>query len=192
MSIGQRVSDTIQKLQESNPESALHQICAAIEATVKRESGAGGRSNYKNFIQQNMELITRIAFNSISGKNMYFELAHPDLPKDSNGVSSIQDIFYHVVRCGLYHDAKLPDNLRFCDGKKIFTDTDGVLVLPSELIDGLLIAVVTSSVNSKERALGDYVLTFPYANIAVNSLWGRRNELIWLLDAIAETRRIAE
>src|SRR5258708_38169777 len=101
MSIGKRVSDAIDKMEASDPEGALFVICAALEATGVKEFGQKGRSSYKDFISQNLGLITDIA---LGGRilNLRLEFDHPEMKKNADGVYPIEEIFYHAVRCGLY------------------------------------------------------------------------------------------
>lgn len=188
MSVGKRVADTIDKMEIGDPEGALFQICAAIDFTAKTEAGKSGRGSYKDFIHQNLGLITDIAFGrNILNLNLGYE--HPDLKKNADGCVPVQDIFYHVVRCGLYHDTSLPDDLKFADEMQIRVK-DGVLVLPSALIYGLITAVVISPANRDQHAPKEALLNLGDFPIPINKLWGRRNELLWLLDAVNEIKRI--
>lgn len=189
MSVGKRVSDTIDKMQLGDPEGALFQICAAIDVTAKTEFGKSGRGSYKDFVHQNLGLITNIAFGSCRILNLNLVYDHPDLTKNADGCVTIQDIFYHVIRCGLYHEASLPDNIKFTDEMQIRIK-DGVLILPSALIYGLITAVVVSPANRAELAPVEGMLNFGDFPIPINKLWGRRDELLWLLDAVNEVKRL--
>ncbi len=189
MTVGTRVSDTIDKMEISDPEGALFQICAAIDATAKTEFGKSGGSSYKNFIHQNLGLITDIAFGGCKILNLHLEYDHPKLKKNTDGCVPVQEILYHVVRCGLYHDASLPKDLKFTDERQIRTK-DGVLVLPSALIYGLIIAVVVSPVNCGEHVPKKSTLNLGGFPIPINKLWGCRDELLWLLDVVDENKRL--
>jgi hypothetical protein len=189
MSVGKRVADTIDKMELGDPEGALFQICAAIEVTAKTEFGKSSRSSYKDFIHKSLGLITDIAFGGRKILNLNLGYDHPDLKKNADGCVAVQDIFYHVVRCGLYHDASLPDDLKFTDEMQIRIK-DGVLVLPSALIYGLITAVVVSPANRDEHAPKEGMLNLSDFPIPINKLWGRRAELLWLLEAVNETKRL--
>ena len=183
-------------------QKSLFQICAAIEITAKTEFGKKGRTAYKNFIHQNLALITDIAF-GVKIRNLTFRFDHPDLPKNADGHVPLQDIFYHVVRCGLYHEASLPGNLKFIDEMRISAE-NGVLILPSALIYGLVTAVIVSPANCSERAPIEFnldgrgipqtqriiMMDIGVFQIPINKLWGRREELLWLLDAVKDARRL--
>ena len=193
MSIGKRVSETIDKMEAGDPEGALFQICAAVEVTAKKECGRSGGPSYKEFLHSNLGLITDIAF-GFKILNLNLTYNHSKLPTDSQGTAGIQDILYHVVRCGLYHEASLPGDLQFVEKSQIRSE-NGVLFLPSSLIYGLISAVVVAPVNAGEHAPKEGAMNFGDFPILINKLWGRRNELLWLLDAtneLAALRRAAE
>ena len=67
-------------------------------------------------------------------------------------VRSMPEMLYDVVRCTAVHEAGLPDNLQFTAQPLIQTGLDGELVLPIDVIYGLLIAVVASTENANEKA----------------------------------------
>jgi len=188
MSIGKQVTDAINKMQLSDYEGALFAICAAIEATAKKEFAQRGREAYKKFVHENFGLITEVGLGSTI-LNLYLSFDHPELKKNSAGSYKFEDILYHVVRCGLYHDASLPNDLRFTDEKKIRYD-NGALILPAAIIYGLIMAVVVSPANQNESADKWCVLNFGDFPIPISRLWGRRHELVWLLDALKELRNL--
>jgi hypothetical protein len=86
-------------------------------------------------------------------------------------------MLYDVVRCTAVHEAGLPDNLRFTKQSVIQTGLDGELVLPIDVIYGLLIAIVASPKNADEQVEGDPVLSFGGKIIRVNELWGERGKI---------------
>lgn len=191
MSIGKRVSEAIDKMQAGDPESALFAICAAIEATAAKELGRTGRSTYKTFIHDNLAIITQVAFTRrVMNLHVAFDHSSQSIKTGPNGECSVEDIFYHAVRCGLYHSAELPLNLRFIDEKKISCE-GGVLHLPSALIYGLITAVVIAPVNRDEVANASPMFNWGSGfRIPVSLLWGRRAEFQWLLDVEMESLRI--
>jgi hypothetical protein len=62
MSVGSKVAEAIEKMAVSDYEEALFQICSAIDATATAEAGKRGRGSYKDFIHDNLTLITKIGF----------------------------------------------------------------------------------------------------------------------------------
>jgi hypothetical protein len=61
---------------------------------------------------------------------------------------------------------------RFTKQPVIQTGLDGELVLPIDVIYGLLIAIVASPKNADEQAEGDPLFWFRGKSIQVNELWG--------------------
>ena len=62
MTIANRVAAALLAMSNEDPESALHDICSAIEVTAANEAGRGGRRSYKDFIGDNFDLISRASF----------------------------------------------------------------------------------------------------------------------------------
>ena len=189
MSIGKRISEAIEKMDSSDFEGALFAICAAIDATAKKELNIRGRDAYKTFIHQNLGLITDIAFGGTKILNINLKYEHPNIKKTPEGLSSIQDIIYHVIRCGLYHEAKMPDDIKFSSEQKIKVGNNN-LILPASLIYGFIVAVMISPANKNEDTSKDEILNLYNFPIPINKLWGRREEFLWLKDLISEAIRI--
>lgn len=83
------------------------------------------------------------------------------------------EMLYDVIRCTAVHEAKLPDNLHFTQSPLIQTGPDGELVLPIDLIYGLLIAVVGSPKNADQLVAGDPDFSFGGKSIPINEMWGK-------------------
>lgn len=169
----------------------MFQICAAIDVTAVREYKQKGKASYKRFVHENLRLITNVAFGGKEILNINLGYEHPDIRKLDNGMSPIEDVVYHAVRCGLYHNACLPENLKFSDEGVIGVD-EGSLILPAALVYGLMVAVIVAPVNKDESSPKASVLNLGTFPIPTAKLWGRRAELLWLLDAEAEYRRLHE
>ncbi len=189
MSVGKRIEDTIEKMQKGDPEAALFQICSAVEATAVAEAGKRGKLAFKQFLKANAILITRVAFGGPAVENLHLGYSHPDVPADSQGCCRIEDIYYHAVRCGLYHEAKLPANLKFEMKPEIRFD-NATLYLPGSLIYGLITAVVVSKANVNERVADTYGINLPTVSVPINCMWGRRQEFEWLLDVSFHVARM--
>jgi len=81
------------------------------------------------------------------------------------------EMLYDVVRCTAVHEARLPPNLLFTAAPIIQTGLDGELVLPIDLIYGLLLAVVAAPTNAHERAGGDPTFSFGDRQVQINEVW---------------------
>lgn len=183
MSIAKRVTQAFERMLECDPESALFQICAAIEETSRREGRAKGRRGYKAFLTANVPIICGVGLGvPISGLRLGFR--HPDLPETEDGTAAIEDIVYHVCRCGLYHAASLPDSVRFTDNQ-IGSDSDGHLLLPLMFVNGLILAVVASPANAKEKTMSGYYVSVNGERFDLNESWGKRVDLTTRLKEMA-------
>ena len=87
-------------------------------------------------------------------------------------------MLYDVVRCTAVHEAGLPSNLRFTNQPVIQTGHDGELVLPADLIYGLILAIVAAPTNVDQRADGDPTISFDERSTQINDLWGERGRIL--------------
>lgn len=172
--VGRRVSKAFEELLRNDPGEALFEICAAIEGTARREGLPHGHG-YKQFVGNNLPIISGIAFGpALSGLRVRY--SHPELPATSDGIATLEDIVYHVFRCGLYHTGKLPDDIEFTDhtvGAK-----NGVLFIPKMVVAGLIVAVVASPANAGGRTSPSYFFERSGKRYVLNNLWGRREQLL--------------
>ena len=120
MSIGKRISEAIDKMDASDPEGVLFAVCATLDATAASEFGRGGTS-YKRFVSENLDLITGVAFGGRRILKMRLGFDHPEMKKSPDCAYTIEEILYHAVRCGLYHEERLPDNLQFTNEGQILS-----------------------------------------------------------------------
>lgn len=190
MSIADRVSEAIYWMGAKKPDSALLPICCAIDATAKLELGAGGGKNYERFVHTNLGLITRAAFGvRIENINLIFDTSDPELIKDISpqGTLGIQHILYHAVRCGLVHEPEPPNNIKFVN-EPVISNENGVWFLPASLVYGLIIAVVASPANKDEICPQEHVMNIAGMMIPIARLWGRRVEIEWFLEAVADSQ----
>lgn len=175
-------------MQEGDYESALFHICPAIDATAAAEYGKSGRKSYKDFIHANMDLITDVAFGrQMLNLNIQLNHSNHDLPMDANGLCAFQDIVYHLVRCSLMHGQQIPQNITFIPEKRIECN-HGDIKLPAPLIYGFIIAVVCSPANAHEQSHKEQWFNIGDFHMPTSKLWGRRAEMLWLLDAEKEAR----
>lgn len=177
MSVRNRVTRSWLALAADDPEEALFQICAAVEMTARAEGRLPGRGTYKAFIRDNMPIIATLGVGpALAG--IRFTFAHPDLcPCSEDGTIGLEDVTYHLLRCGLYHTAQLPPEIEFTDNK-LGPTTEGRLLLPKGLIAGLIIAVVASPSNAAERTDPVFWLECHGTRFLLNDLWGTRDSTV--------------
>lgn len=162
--------------------AAWQSACIAVEATAKREFGAGGRSNYKRFVRENCALITKIGV-GVGIERIRLKYSAPGIDVGADGTCPIEDVIYHAIRCGLVHDASIPANLELTP-ERIFSITPQKLVIPESLVDGLAMACLVSPANRDVKLSESRTIQIRGVPMSANKFAGRRAEIVWLLDAI--------
>jgi hypothetical protein len=187
MSIAKRISEAIDRLVARDAEGALIPISIAVDATAQMVYPMEKNNvAYKTWLHNNLWLITKVGFGNVSINNFHFRFDHPDVTPDKDGYVSIDQILYHLVRCGLLHQAKLPSNIQFnYEGEIKLGDNE--IVFDSSIIYGMIAAVVVSPFNSGETIPIQYGLTVFGQTKSFNELWGRQEDLL----ALFEPRHIA-
>lgn len=178
MGIANQVADAIRKLSEDRFEEAVVAASVALSATARLEyPQEKDKAACRKFLEQNLTVISKIAWISFGvSQPINFRYQRLDSRAPSTAVRTIPEMLYDVVRCTAVHEAKLPDNLQFTKEPIIHLGNDGELVLPIDLIYGLLIAVIVSPKNKDQRIGGDPVFSFREQSIMVNDLWGNREK----------------
>ena len=181
MSVGSQVSDAMRKLSEHRFEDAVVSASVALSATSRREYPADqDKVACRKFLDQNLSIISKIgwvAFGMSQPINFRYRRLGRKAKAPDICIRTMPEMLYDVVRCTALHEAGLPDNLRFTDQPVIELGLDGELLLPIDVIYGLLIAIVSAPKNADERAEGNPVFSFGGKSIAVNELWGDRAKL---------------
>jgi len=179
MSVGSQVADAMKKLSEGRFEDAIVAASIALSATARLEYPTDGdKAACRKFLEQNLPIISKIGWVSFGvSQPINFRYRRLDSRTPGIGVRTMPEMLYDVVRCTAIHEASLPDNLKFTKQPMIQTGLDGELVLPIDVIYGLLIAIVGSPKNADEKVEGDQVFSFGGRSIRVNKLWGERGKI---------------
>ena len=186
--IARSVFDALERVSQDRYEGALRDICGAVEGTLKK-AGLGGRSNYKEWVAGNLDLLLAVSFPGFHTKQLRIAYAHPALPvSDPPEVPTLEEIIYHVVRCELYHVGGLPSNVTFAPGTIGGATLGRSLVLPSEFVLGLVLSVIASQENKLERLDGEPILICNRTALSLNLFWGKKQQL---LDSLAFARAAA-
>ncbi len=187
MSVAKRIAEAIDKMCEGDAESALIPTCIALDATSRAQyPGVPNNEAYKRFVSDNLALITRVTSGghvAITDRFRFY-YNHPDLKPDERGFCTIEQILYHVVRCGLLHEARLPATLNFTD-EGVFKSGGGKLILPASLVNGLIAAVVGSPGDSDETIPSRYAFVIAGREVPLNGLWGKKDEMLRLFAGAA-------
>ena len=179
MSVGSQVTDAIRKLSQGRFEDAVVAASVALSATARREYRTDGDpSACRKFLGKNLLIISKIGWVSFGvSQPINFRYRRLDKRKPGIDVRTMPEMLYDVVRCTALHEAATPENLRFTPDPVIQTGPDGELVLPIDVVYGLLIAVVASPKNAGERAEGDPTFSFGGRSVQLNELWGKPDEV---------------
>ncbi|MGB2809945.1 MAG: hypothetical protein WBC22_19550 [Sedimentisphaerales bacterium] len=189
MSIAKRIIEAYDKMNIGDAEAALIPASIAVDATAQKEyPDLNTGEAYKQFLHKNLELITRVAFggNKAITNSFRINYKHPKIKADKDGLCSIEQVWYHVVRCGLLHGGCLPSSLKFIWKTMIKVDDD-LLVLPATLVYGLMFAVIASPVNINETAPHNWGITCGENRALLNDLWGKKDRLLKLFDPEKKT-----
>jgi hypothetical protein len=179
MSVGSQVANAMRDLSEYHFEDAIVAASIALSATARREYPTDrDRAACCKFLEQNLPIISKIGWVSFGvSQPINFRYRRLDSRAPGVAVRTMQEMLYDVVRCTAVHEAGLPDNLRFTDQPMIQTGLNGELILPIDIIYGLLIAVVASPTNANERVESDPAFSFGGKSIRINELWGDRGKI---------------
>jgi len=179
MSIGSQVGDAIRKFSKDHFEDAIVSASIALSATARLEySKDGDKTACRNFLEQNLLIISKIGWISFGiSQPINFRYRCLYGKKDGIAVRTMPEMLYDVIRCTAVHEAGLPKNLRFTKNPIIETGFDGELILPIDVIYGLLISIIVSPKNSAEQVEGNPVFSFRGKSIQINELWGERDKI---------------
>lgn len=187
MSIGSQVTDAIRKLSERRFEDAIVAASVALSATARLEfPNDGDKAACRKFLEHNLPIICRIGWVAF-GVSQPINFRYRRLDSRSPGISvrTMPEMLYDVVRCTAVHEARLPGNLRFTELPLIQTGLDGELVLPIDVIYGLLLAIVGSPSNAGEHVAGDPTFSFGGRSVRINELWGQRARVVEFIELTA-------
>ncbi|OGQ79055.1 MAG: hypothetical protein A3F90_07355 [Deltaproteobacteria bacterium RIFCSPLOWO2_12_FULL_60_19] len=179
MSVGSQVTDAMRKLSEDRFEDAVVATSVALSATARLEYPTDGDPTAcRKFLEKNLPIISRIGWVSFGvSQPINFRYRRLDSRSPGIAVRTMPEMLYDVVRCTAVHEAKLPDNLRFTKQPVIQLGNDGELLLPIDVIYGLLMAVIASPKNADQQVEGDPMFSFGGKSKRVNELWGDRNKM---------------
>jgi hypothetical protein len=178
MSVGTQVAEAMRKLSAGRFEDAVVAASIALSATARLENPrVRDKAACRKFLEKYLPIISKIGWVSFGvSQPINFRYRRLDSRAPGIAVRTMPEMLYDVVRCTGVHEAKLPDNLKFTEHPIIQLGNDGELVLPINLIYGLLVAIIASPENADQKIEGDPVLSFDGKSIHVNELWGDRGK----------------
>jgi len=180
MSVGSQVADAMRKLSAGHFEDAIVSASVALSATARLEYPTDrDKAACRKFLENNLPIISKIGWVSF-GISQPINFRYRRLDPRSPGicVRTMPEMLYDVVRCTVIHEARLPDNLRFTNQSLIQTGQNGELVLPIDIIYGLLISIVASPKNADQKIEGNPEFTFGGQSTWINEMWGNRCKIV--------------
>ncbi|MFZ3071674.1 MAG: hypothetical protein WA162_00320 [Thermodesulfobacteriota bacterium] len=183
MSIGKRVSEALLKLDQTDYEGALIPICISVAATSTKEYPTLIKDNekYKAFLRDNVDIITLAGIGIIIKGGVVFKFSDTSIKHPTvAGQATWDELLYHAVRCNLIHEAGLGSKIIFKEGNTIGL-LDNAILLPAELLQGMIFAVIGSISNVNERLVKKYTCTFGKQIGDLDTLWGDKAKIMSLL-----------
>ncbi|MBT6051093.1 MAG: hypothetical protein HOG49_30205 [Candidatus Scalindua sp.] len=175
MSIGTFVSSSLELMNEGKYDVALSLACSAVDATSAKcfPNEKSNNARYKSFLIKNMRIVTTYGMPGVSAGGIRIKCINiPDLKTNADHMAGLEDILYHVIRCGLIHQCEIENRIEFTE-RTMLGDFDGKFRIPFSIIFGLIMAVILSKENSSERMPNIKEFNISGDNIDLNSFWGK-------------------
>ncbi|KTG28945.1 hypothetical protein AWR38_12635 [Idiomarina sp. WRN-38] len=160
-SISRCIDRSIAALQAKDFEATFIQLFPAVDKTAKkRRPKEGVGSRVKAFIRDEEALITGIATNNVFKGIMVDDVDFPTA-------------IYKFGRTSIVHEGELDERLQINESGEI--KIGKVWCLPSTYITGIIMAVILSTENDREKMAKEYQIQLFGNSYSANSLWGRRD-----------------
>lgn len=106
VTISDRIQSMIDHMDKDEIELALSDVCIAIDITSKKHfrKKSSSASVYKDFIKENLWIIVFVGTGTILTEDIKIPFEHEDIKKSADGYCTLEDVIYHVIRCGYIHD----------------------------------------------------------------------------------------
>ncbi|MBL7780340.1 MAG: hypothetical protein JNM22_03915 [Saprospiraceae bacterium] len=183
MAIGNFVSAGVVFHNYGKRDVSLALICSAIDATAQKVFPSERKNNNRNkkFISKYLRIITAFGFPGILASGIRIKCENiRDLHTDRDGYVGIEDIIYHIIRCGLIHECEIDSRIEFTDDT-IIDDFDGVFKIPKQVFWGLALAVILCEKNIGEVTADEVSINLNGKDFAIDELWGQEGNLPTLL-----------
>ena len=125
-------------------EEDLCLTCNAIDAcSALTYPNKGVTNRYKLFLKTHFRTISEMGFPGISASGIRIKVNAkiPELKTDNDGFVDMEQIIYHVVRCGLVHSCSINTSIIFTEQTMIGDWNADKFYLPKALVWGLIAAV---------------------------------------------------
>lgn len=171
MTIAARIQECTAKLASGDAENAFIQLAIAIDGTAKLlYPGKKTSERCKKFLSDSLPFILWSLSNGTPSKAGKLTIEISD-SNDSYTWVEFEDIVYKIMRCSIFHDGKLSEEVEFVNASYIGT-LNGKMQFPIALIGSLLFAVIASPVNERQRVAESTSFTFGKTKVSVNHMLG--------------------
>lgn len=129
---------------ESFYEESLCLVCSTIDAVAAQcYPNKKVTERYKAFLKDHFRIITNVGFPGISADSIRIKVnvQVENLKRDHDGYVSMEQIIYHVLRCGLVHRCNIDSTIEFTNQTIIGDWNADKFYIPRTLIWGLIAAV---------------------------------------------------
>lgn len=174
MSIGSFVSSALTLYEDGKYDVALSLACSAVDATSEKifPNESKNHVRYKEFLKKNMRVITTFGMPGLSASGIRIKCKNiPGIKADYEQMAGLEDIIYHIIRCGLIHQCEIEESIEFTQ-RTMLGDFGGKFRIPYTIIMGLLLSVILAKENKNEKMPTSHQLNFNGINIDLNSMWG--------------------
>jgi hypothetical protein len=175
MSIGSFISSSLQLLEDGAHDVALSLVCSAVDASSAKMFPDEKQNNarYKKFLKNNMRIITTFGTPGVSAGGIRIQCSNiPGINTDAEGMAGLEDILYHIIRCGLVHQCEIDESIEFTQETMIGYFEQKFRV-PYAIVLGLVMSVILAEENKNESMPVSHHLNLGNRNIDLNSLWGK-------------------
>ncbi len=127
----------------SKYEEALCLVCCAVDASSSRQyANKKNGERYKLFLKDHFATICKYGFPGIDASRIRIKVNVPNiaLKTDEKGYVDMEQIIYHVLRCGLVHECNIEKTIQFTE-KSTIGDWNEKFYIPRDIIWGLIKAV---------------------------------------------------
>lgn len=179
ITVGDRIQSMIDHMEKGEIELALSDVCIAIDITAQKYYGEArsSASCYKKFLKENIWMIVATGMGTLIADAIKIPFKQKDIKNDDQGYCTLEEIIYHVMRCGLVHgtgeDSKIVWNNRI----PLALDKDGNLNLSPSFIWGFALCVITCPVNREETVRDTCWISTVSFKYLINDLWGKRDSI---------------
>ena len=148
MSIHSFIEASIKLFEDNYYHEALCLTCIAVDACATRDyPDKKVTERYKLFLRQHFRTITNVGFPGISADSIRIKVNANilSLKKDPDGYVDMEQIIYHVLRCGLVHNCEIENTITFTDRTMIGDWNTDEFYIPKTIIWGLIAAAMEST-----------------------------------------------